>query len=395
MDEDCRLSVVITSRNDDHGGGMLRRFQIFLDALLSQAQRHGLSGELIVVEWNPPDGPRLHETLDLGAAWEGFPVRFIEVPPELHRSLPHAGDIPLFQMIAKNVGIRRARGRFILATNPDILFTDELLRFLTSGPLDPAAMYRLDRTDVAAEVPDDADLDTQLAWCRDHILRVHTRWGSFPPLELGALAARAGQASRDLLVLARRASSSLFRMLSRLWRVRPRHVAGSRSLWRKLIRLPVRGSLRALQTAAYLVDSKPKVHTNGCGDFTLLERSAWEALRGYPEIPVWSMHLDSLLCYMAVAAGYEQRILRPPARMYHLEHGKSWVTMDLGERLRTFARKPWLDTSLLEEIWGAMWLEQAPVIYNDDGWGFGQHRLHEVVYTGETPSPRAASASVS
>jgi hypothetical protein len=33
-------------------------------------------------------------------------------------------------MIAKNVGIRRARGRFVLATNVDILLDDALVRFL-------------------------------------------------------------------------------------------------------------------------------------------------------------------------------------------------------------------------------------------------------------------------
>jgi hypothetical protein len=44
---------------------MLRRFQIFAETLLEQANRHSLAGELIVVEWNPPPGPRLHEVLKL------------------------------------------------------------------------------------------------------------------------------------------------------------------------------------------------------------------------------------------------------------------------------------------------------------------------------------------
>jgi hypothetical protein len=37
-------------------------------------------------------------------------VRFIEVPPELHARYAHGAALPLYQMIAKNVGIRRARG---------------------------------------------------------------------------------------------------------------------------------------------------------------------------------------------------------------------------------------------------------------------------------------------
>ena len=50
------LSVVVTARNDDHGGNLLGRMQVFVDAWISQAKRHNLSSELIVVEWNPPAG---------------------------------------------------------------------------------------------------------------------------------------------------------------------------------------------------------------------------------------------------------------------------------------------------------------------------------------------------
>ncbi|MGH7551576.1 MAG: hypothetical protein ACREMQ_00940, partial [Longimicrobiales bacterium] len=101
---------------------MLRRFAIFADGLLEQANRHGLSGELVVVEWNPPPGPRLHEVLKLRHQSDSFAIRFIEVPAEAHVAIRNSDTIPLFQMIAKNVGIRRAQGEFIVATNPDVLF---------------------------------------------------------------------------------------------------------------------------------------------------------------------------------------------------------------------------------------------------------------------------------
>ncbi len=39
-------------------------------------------------------------------------------------------------MIAKNVGIRRARGAFILCTNIDILFSDALFRLLADRTFD-------------------------------------------------------------------------------------------------------------------------------------------------------------------------------------------------------------------------------------------------------------------
>lgn len=381
MEDNCRLSVIVTTRNDGHGRDMLRRFQIFADGLIEQAVRYGLSGELVVVEWNPPPGPRLAEALELRHKSDRFLVRFIEVPAEIHRALPNSEAIPIFQMIAKNVGIRRARGRFLLATNPDLLFSDALIRFLASDDLDPRAMYRIDRTDVAAEVPDDVGVDAQLAWCRDHVLRVHTRWGSFPP--------------RPLAALGRRGRRLLLQWWRGLWERVRRDAPEARraALWRSVAAPPVAMLLRAVSTLSYLAVPKPKVHTNGCGDFTLLSREAWKELRGYPELPIWSMHLDSLLCYMAVASGYEQRILRAPAHMYHVEHGSSWVTMDMREKLRTFARKPWLDMGLLAELW--MWMNQQgqPVVCNDGNWGFAREVFRETVYGGDPSELRVALAA--
>jgi len=174
------LSVVVTSRNDDHGGDPLKRLQAFINSFDAQCRETGLDAEVIVVEWNPPtDRPRLASLLR-------FPeprvctYRFIEVPPELHGTLSFSDVLPLFQMIAKNVGIRRARGRFVLATNIDILFSNELVAFLASGGLEPGVIYRVDRHDIEPTFPIDAPLDRQMAFCAEHQLRLHTKFGSFP-----------------------------------------------------------------------------------------------------------------------------------------------------------------------------------------------------------------------
>jgi hypothetical protein len=82
-------------------------------------------------------------------------------------------------MIAKNVGIRRARGAFILATNIDIVFSDELVQFLASRRLERGRMYRIDRYDVMSDVPVDGTLDEQLAYCGSHLIRVCAREGLY------------------------------------------------------------------------------------------------------------------------------------------------------------------------------------------------------------------------
>jgi hypothetical protein len=192
------LSIVVPSRNDNHGGDLLKRMQIFVTALLEQCRRHQIPSELIIVEWNPPaDRPPLVEAL----RWPDEPgpcaVRFIEVPSAIHRRYRHADGLPLYQMIAKNVGIRRARGRFVLATNIDILFSDELMQFIAGQHLTPGRMYRIDRYDVMADVPD-APVAEQLAWCESHLIRVNAVGGTFPAIPDGSLAPETNDiAARD------------------------------------------------------------------------------------------------------------------------------------------------------------------------------------------------------
>src|SRR5260370_13376710 len=179
-DTDPYLSVVVTSRNDDHGQSLLRRMQTFVNALIGQCKRHGLRAELVLVEWNPPpDRPRFIEALRWPEKTDPCQVRIIEVPPELHQRFRYSENLPLFQMIAKNVGIRRARGRFIVATNIDILLSDELMRALARGQLRRGRMYRIDRHDVMTDVPVFADVTEQLRYFETHLLRLNCREGTF------------------------------------------------------------------------------------------------------------------------------------------------------------------------------------------------------------------------
>ena len=172
------ISVVVAARNDNHGGNMIGRMQAFVDSWIIQASRYDLSSEIVVVEWNPPaDRPRLMDELRWPEDMGPCEVRFIEVPREAHDRLPQANVIPLHQMIAKNAGIRRARGQFVLATNLDIIFSAELMRFLGERRLERRKMYRMDRTDVASYLPAGATVDELLAFCESHMLRIFAREG--------------------------------------------------------------------------------------------------------------------------------------------------------------------------------------------------------------------------
>jgi hypothetical protein len=180
FDGEPYISLVVAARHDDHGGNFMRRLQIFVNALAGQCARHRLPAELVIVEWNPlPDRSRLAEALRWPDNLSWCPVRIVEVPAWLHKRFAHSNELPLYQMIAKNVGIRRARGEFILATNIDIIFNDELMEFLSARNLDARAMYRIDRYDVESDVPLDAPLEEQLQYCSTHVLRINRREGTF------------------------------------------------------------------------------------------------------------------------------------------------------------------------------------------------------------------------
>ncbi len=244
-------------------------------------------------------------------------------------------------MIAKNVGIRRARGQFILATNIDIIFSDALIQFLARGELQRGRIYRVDRYDVPSELPGASSLDDQLEYCREHVIRVHTYDRSYDR--------RTGEI----------------------------RITNPRMDWRYALKDKVRQAVRpgALPPAV--------LHTNGCGDFTLMHREHWFELKGYPEFPMYSFYLDALLCHAAHHSGVREEGLRDPARIYHIEHGvgSGWTPEGAGildSRLRA-AGVPQMSWEEYYRLIAKMRREHRPMIFNDDGWGLAQEELSETI----------------
>jgi len=398
------LSVVATSRNDNHGGFLTQRMQHFTDGLIAQCKRHALRAELILVEWNPPAERRaLAEELAWPQDCGPCDIRIVTVPRELHARLPHGDKLPLFQMIAKNVGIRRARGRFVLATNIDILFSDEAMRFMRER-LREGRLYRTDRLDVPTEVPRAQDFADVLAFCRREAFRVHAtgytlvrrdgRWDPSSPLagllgsvwksvrrvlaavraksaEHSATAAAAVVGSGTLRERRERLSDAVLRSFRGSWHV---GCGLARTVWRVLKWIWQALILRQL-------------FTNACGDFTLLSRADWFALRGYPEWPLYSWHLDSILLYQSHHSGLREVYMGAAARIYHIEHSPgSGFTPEssdkLFERLKAMGI-PYLDWEkdaepMIAKMPGQHRREGA-IHYNDADWGYAAASLADVM----------------
>jgi len=355
------LSIVAVSRNDDHGGDQIHRMQLFVTGLLEQARRHNLSSELVIVEWNPPpDRPRLAQALQWPREAGPYSVRIIEVPPEIHRRFKHSDKLPLFQMIGKNVGIRHARGRFVLATNIDILFSDEIISFFASGQMTAGHMYRIDRYDVPSDIPGGVSLDEQLNYCREHVIRINSRSNTLivgqpsePRLKLAQAFQKRVRALRNTQDVARLGKDIFDYFYAPVYRAIIRPILYGKSL-----------------------------HTNACGDFTLMAREHWLALHGYPEFEIYSLYIDGLICYAAHYAGAREVILADPMRIYHIEHsaGSGWApgvgARLLDERLKTYGISQLAYSDYLKHLRRIRW-HRGPTVFNDENWGLGQESLKE------------------
>jgi hypothetical protein len=348
------LTLVAASRNDEHGGNTLYRTQIFVDSFLDQCERHQLHGELILVEWNPPgDRAPLAEVISWDRQNPWVDCRIITVPYERHVFIRFARVLPLFQMIAKNVGIRRARGEFILATNIDILFSDELIALVAQKAFRVDRLYRCDRFDVDSTIPKDVPLDEKLRFAWGNLIRYNRRQG---PAE----------------VYLRQIEGA------------PLEFAIRAALATGHFELETEGGLPALAAKA---GAPPMwLHLNACGDFTLLHRDAWAKMRGYPEFETFSLHLDSLGVVNAHVSGFRETWLSPPAVCFHVEHaiGSGYTAENPAPMFERLERQGigWLDYNVIEPFLNEM-QEKGAIDWNTERWGLRDIPLDETVCTRE------------
>ncbi len=359
------ISFVATSRNDNHGGDVLRRTQSFVNGLARQCERHKLTGELVLVDWNPPAARAPLADVIQWPASDWLTAKVVTVPHALHLTLPNARSLPMFQMIAKNVGIRRASGDFIIATNIDILFSDELFNWLGTADLENNTVYRSDRWDIPNEIQLEPDFDRLLDRAQNEAIRKNLRNGTHVLVGDQWMTPRQSHLGHPFLgAVGQELEGILVKM--RLGQ-------------------DVRSEIELLQrntVAAARPVVANDIHANGCGDFTMFSAESWHALRGNPEWPVFSWNIDSAAVFQAVCNGFKQVDTPPSAVHFHIEHGYGsgytpggadslWRRMDQ----RSVPVLTWEGWSDLKREMEAAWQDGNPVLYNGSNWGFADHDL--------------------
>jgi len=148
------LTLVFTGRNDDFGGDFNGRFFRALRFNHDRLDAAGIPHEFVFVEWRPiPNKPYLATLLasefpQLGPS----ELRSFVVDAAYHDALSLNRRLQFQEFIAKNVGIRRARGEYVLTTNTDIYLSRGVIDYLAARALQPDVLYRAARHDLKGHI---------------------------------------------------------------------------------------------------------------------------------------------------------------------------------------------------------------------------------------------------
>ena len=145
------LSIVLTGRNDEYGVDFRTRFLRTLAFNTRELAHRGIPYEIVFVEWAPdPQRPLLVDlavdTIDALRDTRSF--RGIVVDRAYQDALSLNPRLEYLEFLAKNVGIRRAAGKYVLTTNCDVFLSRAVLDVLQQGCLELRVLYRAVRHDL-------------------------------------------------------------------------------------------------------------------------------------------------------------------------------------------------------------------------------------------------------
>lgn len=276
------LTIVVTGRNDGYGGDFNTRFARALRFNHEQLMAAGVEHDVLLVEWAPPaDRPLLADVLtDLYPAVSPDWLTTVVVDPRYHDAYAMNPRLAYMEYVAKNAGIRRAAGRFVLATNTDIYLGSGVVKTLAAGALETGVVYRATRVDVKLGADES-----------------HVDWSLLED---------------------------------------PRNHVTHKTI-------------------------KPPLYQGGTGDFLLIDRDSFHALRGFNEIyRLVRVGIDVNFLVKAYGCGY--RIADIGGPVFHTNHVGSY---------RISKRVTGEDDA--HARWGRQdWPSKAVVYENPDDWGLGR-----------------------
>lgn len=325
MQNNIKLSFVVTARNDDYGGNLTNRMNTFIKMLAHFINKYSIPSELVIVDYNPlANKPPLSKELTLVKNGKFLSYRFIEVPETFHKKCPGNDKMPMLEFLAKNIGIRRAHGEYVLAMNPDIILSEEFIAWISTAKLDTNTYYRVNRHDIT-----------------DNYFE--------PKLSVQEILQRA-QLHVFMIFLNNKTQY-------RSWVAWLKRVLVSRNK-KSFMMCPL---FNKKEDGL----NKKIIHERAAGDFLLMHQSLWEKTGGYDQEPI-SAFLDSYILYVLYCFNVNQTIL--PYPIYHITH-------KVGR-----AGRPGIATEIFRGKIKKMLDDKIPYKEKDADWGFPDEKFNEIIF---------------
>lgn len=329
------LSIIVTSRNDTHRPDLISRLHTTIHRWSSLCKKYQLATEYLMIEWNPPmDTLSIKEILQEMPVHEYFKIRIITVSASIHQTIDPQNSLPLYQMIAKNVGIRRAKGEYLLCTNMDIFPDSLLIAEIAKKNLQKGFFYRANRCDIPENIYTLSGHELE-NFSRNHIIRrmgMDARW---PGLKV-------------------------FKKQYRIYRY---------SFFKPFYPLLLVIKRIMLGKDKFNI---AKIDKEACGDFTLMNKQDWLKIEGYHEFTGYPLHIDSLALIKATLMGIKQHIFNKKCCVYHIDHTGSWSE----ETANTLQIKhPYMNWADIEKL--TLLMKKGLFTYNNPEWGLLNEKLPE------------------
>jgi len=315
------LSIVLVGRNDNYGGDFKSRLQNCITWTHLQLTNFQIYSEIIFVNYNPlPDQP-IENFIEWPLKNKFVSIRIVTVDHNTHIDFVKNNkikNVPVLEYFAKNIGIRRTKGEYILVINPDVLIDPKI--FSELHLVSKSYYYRADRIDFSD------------SWNSDlkplNIKRVFLKGHSYKMNKIGQL--------------------KYLRFKNKII-----------NAWKKNT-LKIEQLLNILRITVYEHNIEYSYHCNVSGDFILMHREHWYDLRGFRENPFIALHNDALFIVQAATLGLKEKIYAAP--IYHQEHSRRFDANDDDELYR--------ESYLFFQKEGQEMIRQKKTcIYNDENWG--------------------------
>jgi len=293
----CDFSFIVATRNDNHGGNMKEKNQFFINRWINDVKKYNLNCELIIVDWNSKIP--LRKKLKSSFLKKNQIVKIIEVPNSIHKKFQNSKKLNFFQMIAKNTGARRATGKFLIFTNIDIVFSAKFFYYLKNNTNKNKTIYRADRHDFDLKNLKNYKISEDKI--KELTTHIHKKNYTYDIKKNKKYYLR-----KTIIYILQYSYIRIIDVLANFLKFNIQINFLKFNIELNFLKLCIKRISINLKSFRDLININnlktlfsKKLHTNACGDFTMIDKQSFYKINGYYEFEGFSWHIDSLLLFKA------------------------------------------------------------------------------------------------